>query len=95
MIRLYCKGNHKPDAVPCADCAALEQYAHARSENCPFGEGKTFCSNCKVHCYQPDMRGKIRQVMRYSGPRMMLHHPVLAVKHVIETKIEVRRKDLR
>ncbi len=40
---------------------------------------KTFCANCKVHCYKPQMREQIRQVMRFSGPRMLLYHPVLAI----------------
>ena len=52
---------------------------------------KTFCSNCRVHCYKPDMREKIRQVMRFSGPRMLFYHPIRAIRHVIETKKEKRR----
>lgn len=34
---------------------------------------------------------KIRAVMRFSGPRMIFHHPVAAVWHVIETKREKKR----
>ena len=36
-------------------------------------------------------RARIRSVMRYSGPRMLFHHPLLAIAHVIETKKEQRR----
>lgn len=36
-------------------------------------------------------REKIRAVMRFSGPRMIFHHPVAAIRHVIETKKEKRR----
>ena len=54
-------------------------------------ETKTFCSNCKVHCYKPEMREKIRDVMRFSGPRMLFVHPVAAIRHVMETKREKRR----
>ena len=35
--------------------------------------------------------GKIRAVMRFSGPRMILYHPVAAVRHVVETKREKKR----
>ena len=59
-----------------------------RSDKCPFMETKTFCSNCKVHCYKPVMWEKIREVMRFSGPRMLFSHPVMAVSHVIESKKE-------
>ena len=41
-----------------------------------------------VHCYQPQMRGQIRQGMRYSGPRMLFHHPVMAIRHLIESHKE-------
>ena len=54
-------------------------------------ETKTFCSNCKVHCYKPEMREKIRDVMRFSGPRMLFVHPVAAIRHVMETNREKRR----
>ena len=90
MIALYCRENHHGRAL-CPDCAALAEYACQRSDKCPFMETKTFCSNCTVHCYKPEMREKIRAVMRYSGPRMLLHHPVMAVRHVIEMKKEKKR----
>ena len=92
MIVLYCRGNHKTGKGQlCPECAALLEYARQRSDKCPFMETKTFCSNCKVHCYKPEMREKIRAVMRYSGPRMMFHHPVTAIRHVIETAKERKR----
>lgn len=75
----------------CPECAELEAYAHARSERCPFMEEKTFCSNCTVPCYRPEMRGRIRTVMRYAGPRMLFHHPVMAIRHMIEAQRERRR----
>lgn len=83
MIRLYCTKNHKQDL--CADCDELYSYAKKRIENCPMMETKTFCSQCKIHCYKPDMRQKIRDVMRFSGPRMLFHHPLLTISHGIET----------
>ncbi|MBQ9663484.1 MAG: nitrous oxide-stimulated promoter family protein [Oscillospiraceae bacterium] len=89
MIRLYCRKNHGGKSL-CPSCAELERYAHSRVDQCPFMETKTFCSNCKVHCYKPDMREQIRAVMRFSGPRMMLYHPVMAVRHLILTRLEKR-----
>ncbi len=93
MIRLYCRKNHHTRQGLCPDCAALEAYARARSDRCPFMETKTFCSNCKVHCYQPEMREKIRQVMRFSGPRMLFSHPVMALRHVIESRKEKKQQE--
>ena len=83
MIRLYCRKNHgsAPGSL-CPDCRALAGYAQARIGHCPFMAQKTFCANCKVHCYKPDMREKIRRVMRFSGPRMLFYHPLLALWHL-------------
>lgn len=95
MIRLYCKKNHKSKNDLCSDCMALKQYAEQRSDKCPFMETKTFCSNCTVHCYKSDMREKIKEVMRFSGPRMIFYHPVLAISHLIESKKEKRRLEIK
>jgi len=91
MIALYCRGNHgmKKGSL-CPDCAALLAYARERSDKCPYMEKKTFCSSCKTHCYRPEMREKIRTVMRYSGPRMMTVRPVMAIRHLIERSAEKR-----
>lgn len=91
MIALYCMKKHGGKHSLCEECAELDAYARMRSDKCPFMETKTFCSNCKVHCYKPAMREKIREVMRFSGPRMIFHHPVTAIRHVIETNKEKKR----
>ena len=91
MISIYCEKNHGSGKTLCPECRALKNYAMTRSEKCPFMETKTFCSNCAVHCYKPEMREKIREVMRFSGPRMILYHPIMAVRHVIEIKKDKKR----
>lgn len=95
MIALYCKKHHRMKKALCPECEALRQYAMQRSDKCPFMESKTFCSNCRVHCYKPEMREKIRQVMRFSGPRMLFHHPVAALRHVIAAKREKKRLEAK
>ncbi len=99
MVRLYCKKNHReywkhPEGERlCPACQELSDYARARSEHCPFMEHKTFCANCKVHCYKPQMREEIRRVMRFSGPRMLFYHPGMAVWHLICSMREKRKND--
>lgn len=93
MIRLYCRKNHRTKSGLCPECQLLHDYAMLRSDKCPFMETKTFCSNCKVHCYKADMREKIRAVMRFSGPRMIFSHPIMAIRHVIESKREKKRME--
>ena len=91
MIALYCRKQHHSKGGLCPECAELVEYARQRSDKCPFMETKTFCSNCRVHCYKPEMREKIRAVMRFSGPRMLFSHPAAAIRHLFETRKEKRR----
>ena len=80
MIDLYCRKKHKGEGL-CVDCEQLKQYALERLTKCPFGEAKAACKDCKVHCYKNDMRDRIRQVMRFSGPRMFFYYPKDAFLH--------------
>ncbi|WP_042461622.1 nitrous oxide-stimulated promoter family protein [Neobacillus dielmonensis] len=82
MIHLYCKKKHHQRQL-CPKCQDLQDYALKRLSYCRFGKGKTACSNCKVHCYQRDYQNRIKTVMRYSGPWMLVYHPVYAVKHLL------------
>lgn len=95
MIRLYCKKNHKSDKKSdlCEDCNNLLEYANKRADNCRFKETKTFCSMCSSHCYAPVMKTKIREVMKFSGPRMLIYNPPLAVSHIFYTvKYKLKEK---
>ena len=96
MVALYCRDNHEADAgelagAPgdagdglCPECEELLEYARLRLEKCRYGADKPTCANCETHCYKPAMRERVREVMRYSGPRMLKHHPVLAVAHLVD-----------
>ncbi len=91
MLAIYCCGHHASLRGECAgicpDCAALLAYARERLERCPYAEEKPACSKCETHCYKPEMRDRIREVMRYAGPRMLKKHPILAVRHLVDEKI--------
>jgi len=86
MIRLYCRHHHQSKEDLCDNCQKLQAYALARIEHCVFGDNKPVCAECKVHCYKKDMREKVRQVMRFAGPRMLFRHPVLAFMHFFDKK---------
>jgi hypothetical protein len=84
MIHIYCRRQHGIHGGLCPDCKELSAYVKKQLAKCPFQEGKTTCANCKVHCYKPAMREKIREVMRYAGPRMIYRHPLLAFFHLLD-----------
>ena len=87
MIALYCRAHHNPENKICEDCEALMAYSNARLDHCRFGEEKPVCSKCPVHCYKKDRREEIREVMRFAGPRMILHRPWLAIRHLVDSKL--------
>ena len=86
MVRIYCHDQHRTAEGLCGECSELVAYASRRLEKCRFGADKPTCVNCPVHCYKPEMRERVRVVMRYSGPRMIKHHPVLAAAHLLDNK---------
>ncbi len=76
MLRMYCRVHHgSKDASLCQDCLELHNYARRRPERCLFGEAKPTCVNCTAHCYKASMRERVREVMRWAGPRMLWRHP--------------------
>ena len=82
MVKLYCKRKlHLPTIDD--EHKALITYAHKRLDGCKFGEKKTACQHCHIHCYKPDMREKIRAIMRWAGPRMIIYDPIAAIKHLL------------
>lgn len=84
MIALFCKDNH-PHGGPglCLQCMGLAEYSYERLRACRYGEKKPTCRKCTTHCYKPEYRDQVRAVMRYAGPRMLLRHPVLALRHLL------------
>lgn len=83
MIKLYCREQHQQQEL-CETCETLNEYALKRIDYCRLLPDKPVCSICPVHCYKADFREQVRKVMRYSGPRMMLYHPWLAIMHLID-----------
>ncbi|MBN1772298.1 MAG: nitrous oxide-stimulated promoter family protein [Deltaproteobacteria bacterium] len=84
MLELYCRDHHGPGRVPCAACDELWRYVQERLAHCPFAADKPTCLRCNVHCFRPAMRERIREVMRYAGPRITWRHPVLALRHLLD-----------
>lgn len=81
MIRLYCRKYERHETL-CPDCQALLNYAYTRLSRCRWGEQKPTCKQCSRHCYRPDMKERMRTVMRWAGPRMLFYHPMMALRHM-------------
>ena len=67
FIRIYCREHHSPAKGDlCLDCSHLLSYAEERLEKCPY-DPKPKCKDCATHCYKPEYRDRIKEVMRFSG----------------------------
>jgi hypothetical protein len=85
FVRVFCRAKHYDHAreavaaegivggelLLCADCAALVDYALEKRRKCPL-DPKPSCKNCHIHCYGKEYRARIREIMAFSGRRMIL-----------------------
>lgn len=85
-MHLFCHDHHAPGEGLCRQCDELLGYALRRLEICPFQEEKPACNRCEVHCYSAKQRERVQAVMRYAGPRMLLRHPLLALRHLLDKR---------
>ncbi|WP_243641890.1 nitrous oxide-stimulated promoter family protein [Vibrio sinensis] len=88
MIGIYCRAHHQQGSL-CEECKALLDYAEMRLDRCPYGQQKPTCNRCPIHCYKPEPKARMKEIMRYSGPRMLLPHPILAIRHLIHERREI------
>lgn len=74
FIQVFCDTKHR-DRVKtsniCYECRETLTYATHRREICPL-DPKPSCKNCEIHCYEPELRQRIREIMRHSGMHMIV-----------------------
>lgn len=56
----------------CPACAEFFSYAVLKRQKCPLEAEKPSCKHCRIHCYAPQQRALVRQIMAWSGKRMLL-----------------------
>lgn len=83
MIKLYCKKKHSSMEL-CSQCTELLEYAKKKLSNCTYGNEKSYCVKCTTPCYNVDMKLKIKSVMRFSGPRLIIYKPMEFIRHLFE-----------
>ncbi|NVJ58727.1 MAG: nitrous oxide-stimulated promoter family protein [Vibrionaceae bacterium] len=83
MMYIYCRSHHDTNGKLCNECQELLSYAETRLDRCPYGQKKPTCNKCPIHCYKPELKKAMKMVMRFSGPRMLLPHPILSVRHLL------------
>ncbi len=93
MVGIYCRDLHgSRRRERCPSCREVLEYAGQRLDKCLFPDSKPTCASCPVHCYKPEMRTRVKEIMRYAGPRMAWRHPLIAIRHLIEGRKDRNRK---
>jgi hypothetical protein len=55
----------------CSSCSRLLHHALVKRCHCPMNP-KPVCKHCPKHCYAPAYRQQIREVMAYSGRKLVM-----------------------
>ncbi|MFP4145524.1 MAG: nitrous oxide-stimulated promoter family protein [Phycisphaeraceae bacterium] len=66
----------------CPDCTRLLSHALVKRSVCPM-DPKPQCKHCPNHCYHPKYRQQIREVMKYSGRKLVLRGRVDYLLHLL------------
>jgi hypothetical protein len=84
FVRIYCDAKHGErhemkearemsgrKTILCLECTELVEYAMEKLRRCPLSP-KPSCKKCHIHCYGKEQRARIREIMAFSGRRMIL-----------------------
>ena len=88
FTRVYCRAKHHEDRtaidIPpqlvarfkagvqlCPACQEFLAYALQKRSKCTL-EPKPSCKHCHIHCYSKEYRAKVREIMAFSGRRLLL-----------------------
>ncbi len=93
MILMYCQKHHGSKDELCELCTQTLEYCSIKYEKCHYGDKKPPCSLCSTNCHNLEIRKSIRDIMRYSGPRMFIYHPILAIQHTYHVLIWKKRQN--
>ena len=91
MVKIYCSKNHKGSI--CEDCEKVLNYSFLRIDKCRYMETKSFCSACETPCYNTIMRNKMKDIMSYSGKRLIFYNPLIVFKHIYIMVVYNIKKD--
>ncbi len=85
FVEVYCNAKHRgagqlPAPLPaglgertlCPECSLFLEYAIFKRMKCPLEAEKPTCKHCRIHCYDKPRRDMIREIMSYSGRKLMM-----------------------
>ena len=83
---VYCKANHNTEGDKlCPKCTALLTTVFTRMSRCPYGISKPICEKCETPCFGEKATREFIDVMQSSQKKMLLSHPIMTVKHKLQS----------
>lgn len=80
MVQLYCESHHQKSL--CDECQPLIEHAKQKLDRCVYGQEKPACKKCPIHCYKPQYKQQAKTIMKNTGLKMLLKHPILSYLHL-------------
>lgn len=81
---VYCNSHHDTkDGKLCPKCTALLTTVMLRIQRCPYGIGKPICDRCETPCFGENQTKEFIEIMNAGQKKMLLSHPMMAVRHKI------------
>ena len=80
-FEVYCHAHHGTSGKLCPKCTALLATAMTHIDRCPYGITKPICDRCDRPCFGAAATRDFRHIMGTTQKRMLLRHPMQAVKH--------------
>ncbi len=90
MIQIYCRGRHRKKQL-CPSCQELLEITRLHLSECPPEDDRPFFSSHTIQCFKPEQREEIEQMLGYSGPRLLWHHPMIAIRYMVTMSYEKGR----
>ena len=83
---VYCRSHHNPSGDKlCPKCTALLTTVFTKMSRCPYGITKPICDRCETPCFGENATRDFLEVMNSSQRKMLLSHPIMTVKHKLQS----------
>ena len=87
FIQIYCDNKHRErpkindnGTNICAECQNTLSYSSKMREYCSL-DPKPICKKCTIHCYKPEYRQRIKEIMRHSGMSLIMRGRIDLIFH--------------
>ena len=71
----------KDAADLCPSCREAIMSTLERASSCPNGHSGN-CQDCSIKCQRGESQKRIKEIMRYSAPRMAIRHPLMTIEYL-------------